>query len=41
VSFVRWFSHLYASESAYTGGLLLALGLLGATAGMSARLPAR
>jgi hypothetical protein len=39
-SFVRRFSHIYASDSAYTGGLLLALGLLGATAGLWARLPA-
>ena len=30
-------SHIYASDSAYTGRLLLVLGLLGATAGLWAR----
>jgi hypothetical protein len=39
-SFVRRFSHIYAADSAYTGGLLLGLGLLAATAGTWARVPA-
>jgi hypothetical protein len=39
-SLARRFRYIYASESAYTAGLLLALGLLGATAGLWARLPA-